>query len=130
VKISIDFDGTMWSHMAFFRELMKSMKLLNHQVGCLTGHSDDGGNNRRNDIALMKARGFPEPDFWFGKTEEYQNSAKYKAMVILREGIDIHFDDCDYGNQETVKLFQEILGDQFYRLMIVKDRQPMSIHYE
>jgi len=131
MKISIDYDGTLWSHMNFFREFMISMQHQGHTVGMLTGHTDQNGNRER-DIDLMRKRLFPRPDFWFGRTEEYWafNGSVYKSMVILREGIDIHFDDCDYGNPDSLRLFREELGDQFYRLFIVKERQPPSTHYE
>lgn len=129
MKISIDYDGTMWSHMAFFRAFMIAMQKEGHQVGCLTGHN---APMREKNIALMVARGFPKPDFWFGRTEEYvpRNGSIYKSVVILRENIDIHFDDCDFGNPESLRLFREFLGDQFYRLMIVEARFPTHVHFE
>ena len=133
MKISIDFDGTMWSHMQFFRDFMRAMQSAGHEVGCLTGHNDDiEGRHQMNDLRLMDSRGFPEPDFWFGRTPEFVplNGAVYKSMVILREGIDIHFDDCDFGNPETLELFKKHLGEQFHRLMIVKERQPTTTHFE
>ena len=131
MKISIDFDGTMWSHMAFFREFIEAMQGGGHQVGCLTGHNDSP-EHRNSDIELMRSRRFPLPDFWFGRTPEYipLNGSIYKSMVILREGIDMHFDDCDYGNPESLRLFREKLGDQYYRLVIVQHREPPSVHYE
>lgn len=129
LKISIDYDGTLWSHMNFFRNFMWAMTNAGHLVGCVTGHNEEC---RQADIDLMIARGFPKPDFWFGRTSEFtsQNGAIYKSMVILREGIDIHFDDCDYGNVQTLELFRVNLGGQFYRLIIVQDRQPANVHYE
>lgn len=131
MKISIDYDGTLWSHMNFFRHFMRAMQEAGHQVGMLTGHKDQNGNRER-DIKLMVDRGFPKPDFWFGRTEEYWplNGSIYKSMVILREGIDVHFDDADFSNPESLRLFQECLGDQFYRVLIVKERMPTSMHYE
>ena len=133
MKISIDFDGTMWSHMAFFREFMKAMQAAGHQVGCLTGHNDDPeGRHRNKDIDLMIARGFPRPDFWFGRTPDYApfNGAKYKSDIILREGIALHFDDFDFNNLETERIFKERLGDQFYRIVKIQHREPTSVHYE
>lgn len=129
MKISIDYDGTMWDHMAFFRNLMISMKAAGHQVGALTGHEP---HIRDNDIALMVSRGFPEPDFWFGRTPEYVpfNGAVYKSHIIKTEGIDIHFDDCDYANPETIRLFNEHLGSDIYKLVIVRHREPRGVHYE
>jgi len=129
MKISIDYDGTMWSHMAFFRALMHTMQTAGHQVGVLTGHTPDGKDR---DIALMVARGFPVPDFWFGRTEAYisSNGAVYKSDTILKENIDIHFDDYDFNNPETEAIFKEKLGDQFYRVIKVEHREPTSTHYE
>src|SRR5208337_3327290 len=65
VKISIDYDGTMWSHMAFFREFMRVMQAAGHQVGILTAHSE---RMRDGDIDLMTQRGFPPPSFWLGRS--------------------------------------------------------------
>lgn len=129
LKISIDYDGTMWSHMKFFRCFMWAMQSAGHQVGCLTGHNEEC---RDADILLMVDRGFPVPDFWFGRTAEYLhlNGSIYKSAVILREGIDIHFDDCDFGDPQSLALFKQHLGDQFYRVVTVKDRQPASTQYE
>ena len=129
LKISIDFDGTMWSHMTFFRNFMWAMKAAGYQVGCLTGHNEEC---KQADIDLMVARGFPAPDFWFGRSLEYvsKNGSVYKSVVILREGIDIHFDDADFNNPESLRLFKEGLGDQFYRLVNVEPRFPTNVHYE
>jgi len=126
MKISIDFDGTMWSHMAFFRAFMYTMKAEGHQVGCLTAHEPE---TRAADIASMKAHGFPEPDFWYGNECENQETKYWdKAKVILREGIDIHFDDCNDG--ASLEEYRKNLGDQSYRLIIVEARKPLNVHYE
>ncbi len=53
-----------------------------------------------------------------------------KSRRILEEDIDIHFDDLDYENPETLRLFKELLGDQFHRLVIMKHREPKNVHYE
>lgn len=123
MKISIDYDGTLWSHMAFFRAFMKAMQAQGHTVGMLTAHSDDNICIHQ-DLALMKARGFPEPDFWFGNT----GGDWSKPKVILREGIDIHFDDGNGGGQ--IAEYREQLGDQSYRLIAVQARLPMEVHCE
>ncbi len=67
VKISIDCDGTLWDHMSFFRNFMISMQAQGHQVGILTGHTND---SREKDIDLMVSRKFPKPDFYFGRLPE------------------------------------------------------------
>ena len=85
---------------------------------------------REQDLSLMEKRGFPKPDFWFGRTSGYVHAAACKVATILREDIDIHFDDCDYGSQQTLEFFRTGLGEQDYRLMIVKDRAPMNAHFE
>ena len=128
MKISIDLDGTLWDHMEFFRELMKSMQAAGHRVGILTGHAHD---TKERDVDLMLARGFPRPDFYFGRTSTYMpfNGAKFKSSVILKYGIDVHFDDLDYGNSETAHLFQEIPG-VWEKVVTVRWREPKEVHYE
>lgn len=132
MKISIDFDGTMWSRMGFFREFMLAMQARGHQVGVLTGHSHE---SEERDVALMVARGFPRPNFYFGRTPEYMalNGAHYKSMIIQREGIALHFDDYDYDNPQTERLFKELGQEE--RIARVKARQPIkvngrTVHYE
>jgi hypothetical protein len=51
-------------------------------------------------------------------------------MAILREGIDMHFDDCDQGDPLSVGVFQRVLGQEFYRLVRVEARSPIEVHYE
>ena len=133
MKISIDFDGTCWSRMEFFRTLMKCFQAQGHKVGMLTGHSHD---HAEKDIELMVKRGFPRPDFYFGRTPEYMhlNGAHYKSMIIKREGIDIHFDDYDYDNPETTKLFKELGSEEKVFKVVartpIKDERGHNIHYE
>lgn len=129
MKISIDFDGTLWDHMAFFRGFMIAMQAQGHQVGMLTGHTADG---EEQDIDLMLTRGFPKPDFYFGRTPEYVpfNGAVFKTHIIKKEGIDIHFDDCDYALPETLRLFQDGLGTEIYKLVIMYHREPKGVHFE
>ena len=133
MKISIDFDGTCWSRMAFFRELMKSFQAAGHKVGMLTGHRQE---EKDKDIALMVSRGFPVPSFYFGRTPDYMhlNGAHYKSMIIKRESIDLHFDDYDYDNADTIKIFAELGQEE--KIARVKARTPIrdpdghGIHYE
>lgn len=127
LKISIDFDGTLWSRMGFFRPLMISLQKDGHQVGMLTGHRH---TSEEKDIALMLSRGFPRPNFYFGRTPDFMhlNGAHFKSMIIQREGIDMHFDDYDYDNPDTEKAFRE-LGQEL-RIARVKVRQPHDTHFE
>lgn len=129
MKISLDLDGTVWDHMHYFREMMKTMLPQGIQVGILTGHSQE---SKDKDIELMVARGFPVPSFYYGKTpyEMQFNGAVSKSIKIKEEHIDMHYDDCDYANPETLRLFQELLGDQMYKLCIVHHREPRGVHFE
>ena len=102
MKISIDFDGTLWHHMKFFREFMWAMTHRGHQVGILTGHSLE---IREKDIALMIDRGFPHPDFYVGRTPESPASSNFKLEMISHHNIDIHFDDFDFDDPETTQVF-------------------------
>ena len=125
MKISIDFDGTLWSRMAFFRALMVAMQAQGHQVGMLTGHGHDG---EAADIANMLSRGFPKPDFYFGRTPDYMhlNGAHFKSMIIKREGIDMHFDDYDFDNPATETIFRD-LGQELH-IARVKGPEPHTYH--
>jgi len=107
MKISLDMDGTCLAKPEFFREFMVAMQAHGHQVGILTGrgHTSEGDT-----IAKLLKLGFPKPDFYFGRTPEYMslNGAHFKSMIIKREGIELHFDDYDYDNTDTIKLFAEL----------------------
>lgn len=133
MKISIDLDGTLYSRMAFFRELMLAMQSRGHKVGILTGHGQD---SEAHDVRRLMEAGFPKPDFYFGRTPEYMplNGAHYKSMVIRREGITLHFDDYDFDNQDTARIFAE-LGDEVHIARMkarepVKDGSGKTIRYE
>jgi len=129
MKFSIDFDGTMWQHMDFFREFMIAMQARGHQVGCLTGHN--APDMEQPDINLMVARGFPKPDFWLGRTPEYipYNGAKFKSDMIKQYNIDIHFDDYDYDNPETKAIFESDRS-VLEKIFKVQCREPHNVHYE
>ena len=135
MKISIDLDGTLWHHMSLFRGFMGLMQAAGHEVGILTGHHE---HSQGPDVALMIARGFPEPSFYLGKTDSdmNQNGAVSKSRLIVEAGIDAHFDDLDYGNPETERLFAECLGPNLHRLIVVRHKEPHlkpdghGIHYE
>lgn len=129
MKISFDMDGTVWSHMAYFRTMMIAFKAQGHEIGILTGHRH---TMKDDDIALLVARGFPKPDFWFGREEPDMpfNGAIMKSRRILSEKIDYHYDDLDFNNPDTLRLFKEGLKEQFYRLIIVTHREPVNTHFE
>jgi hypothetical protein len=107
MKISLDLDGTLYRYPDFFRMLMIALQSAGHEVGILTGHSQDSEAHDRQKLARM---GFPPPDFYFGRTPEYMplNGAHRKSDVIRTQGIAMHFDDYDYDNPETIRLFREL----------------------
>lgn len=123
MKISIDLDGTCYSKMGFFRELMAAMQARGHQVGILTGHNH---TSEAEDVALLMRHGFQKPDFYFGRTPEYlpMNGAHFKSMIIKREGITLHFDDYDFDHADTIRLFAE-LGQEVH-IARMKPRQPVK----
>lgn len=105
MKISIDLDGTLWQNMAFFRNLMTTFQAAGHDVGILTGHHMNG---KYADIAKLSENGFPLPSFFYGKETDQDmatNGSYFKSRKIKECGIDIHFDDCDYGNLESEQIF-------------------------
>lgn len=107
MKISLDMDGTCLAKPEFFREFMAAMQARGHKVGILTGRS----HTSKDDVmASLSKLGFPKPDFYFGRTPEYipLNGAHFKSMIIKQEKIEIHFDDYDYDNADTIKLFADL----------------------
>lgn len=105
LKISIDLDGTLFAHRDFFCELMRLFQSAGHDVGRLTGHKAEA---KEHDLAKLAADGFPAPSFYLGRPPDYMpfNGSIYKRDMIREHGIDIHFDDCDYGNKTSERLFE------------------------
>lgn len=103
MKISIDLDGTLYFKPEFFHMFISAMQRNGHRVVILTGHSADSETHDREKLAKMGIF----PDFYHGRTIEYMpfNGAKFKCDTIRKYGIDIHFDDMDYDNEETIKIF-------------------------
>ena len=128
MKISLDLDGTILSHIGFFREFAKLYVASGHEVGILTAHRS---NHRRADKLYLRSLSFPDPMFWidrpYGSNENY---AEFKAKAIIENGIDLHFDDCDFGKREVESSMRAILGDQQHRLIKVTPRFPEDKHYE
>lgn len=116
MKISIDLDGTLYFKPDFFCDFMSQMQRIGHAVGVLTGHKAESQCDDR--VKLAAYRFFP--DFYLGRTPEYIpfNGAKFKCDMIRAHGIDIHFDDMDYGNLDTVRIFNENL-DVLSKVFIV-----------
>lgn len=104
MKISIDLDGTLYFKLDFFREMITKLQ-DNHEVGILTGHSQESWQR---DIEKLNSLGV-YPVFYLGRTAEYIpfNGAKFKIDMIRLHNIDIHFDDFDYNNPETIRLFDD-----------------------
>ena len=92
MKVSIDFDGTFWENVAFFGEMGRAMQTAGHQVGILTGHSAE---IEPEDRRLLLARCNFTPDFFLNRDETalLQEVREWKAGIIDREGINVHFDD-------------------------------------
>jgi len=120
MKISFDLDGTAWSHMAFFRALSTAMQATGHEVGVLTGHRAEA---EAEDREKLRAAGFPELNFYLGRTEPYMplNGAVFKSDMIRAHDIAIHFDDLDYSNPETERLFRADSA-VWRRLFVVPDK--------
>jgi hypothetical protein len=128
MKISLDLDGSVWSHKSFFRELMIAMQAAGHQVGILTAHRDI---HRDADLFLLTAENFPMPDFFYCRPyKSHLTYAEFKAQTILNEGIDIAFDDCNFDGTEVEATIRALLGDQKHRLIKVTPRFPENVRYE
>lgn len=123
MKISLDMDGTCVAKPEFFRELMASMQARGHKVGILTGRPHTG---QAQTLEQLSKLGFPKPDFYFGRTPEYMplNGAHFKSMIIKREKIEIHFDDYDYDNSDTIRIFAELGQEE--RIARLKATAPIK----
>ena len=103
MKISLDYDGTIWQHQEFFKAFIKAMQAAGHKVGMLTAHRPE---TKDKDIALMVARGFSRPDFYIGRPSGTgMGIGAYKAKMIEENNIDYHFDDCDYNSPKVIEDF-------------------------
>ena len=128
MKISLDLDGTIWSHMKFFREFMRFMQTGGNQVGVLTAHRDI---HRDADLLLLASMEFPRPSFTLYRPyRSNETYAEFKARVIVEEKIDMHFDDCNYGSAETEAAMRNLLGKEAHRLVKVTPRFPEATRYE
>jgi FMN phosphatase YigB (HAD superfamily) len=123
VRISFDLDGTAYDFPEFFRELAWAMKERGHEVGVLTGHKHESAEHDSEKLVEM---GFPRPDFYFGRTAEYMhlNGAHRKSDVIRDFEIAIHFDDYDYANPDTARLFAQL--GQEGRIFRVRSKRELE----
>jgi hypothetical protein len=83
MKISIDLDGTLFQNPDFYYELIGIFKITGHNVGVMSCHTKDD---------FPKIGGL---DFWFTATgcENSLSEAESKAEIMIREKIDVSFDD-------------------------------------
>lgn len=126
MKISLDLDGTILSHMTFFSEFMIAMKVQGHEIGILTARRT---HHREATKLLLAAHSIPEPAFLimraYNSTMTY---GEFKAQQILLNGIDMHFDDCNFGSIECEAAIRAGLGSQAYKLIKVTHRDPEITH--
>lgn len=115
MKISIDLDGTLYDHPEFFCEFVRLFQAAGHQVGILTGHKAEHEQHDRDKLTVLNIH----PDFYLGRTPEYMplNGSIFKRDMIRQHDIDLHFDDCDYGNKESERLFDE---DEHARVRLIR----------
>ena len=117
MKISVDLDGTLYAHAAFFRSLFRLYQAAGHTVGILTGHADYGEEHDRKRLGEMGI----VPDFYLGRTADWmpKNGMWYKLFEIRNSDIDLHFDDLDYDHPETTKIWREAPDELRQRVVIV-----------
>ena len=122
MKISLDLDGTLWHHQAFFRSFMRAMQEQGHKVGILTSHKVI---HRDADLALLEKRGFPEPDFYIGRPlDGGVDYMALKSVAIQNHGIDIHFEDGDADK------LRKVMGREAYKVVSVMPRGREDEHCE
>jgi hypothetical protein len=107
LKVSIDLDGTAYENVDFFNGLCWALTHAGHEVGVLTGHAHTSEEKDRERLSQL---GYPVMSFYLGRPPEFMhlNGAHWKSRAIVEYGIDMHFDDYDYGYDETCRLFGEL----------------------
>ena len=96
MRISFDLDGTAWKYRKEFSALAHLLKNSGHEIGILTAHSPA---LKFRDIELWLARGFPAPDFYYCN-ENKEPVSQFKAGIMSKFFIDVHFEDFDAGDYE------------------------------
>ena len=118
MKIAIDHDGTCMLHPGVYKELIDSFKAAGHEVGIITGRSQE---TEYYDKRRLRKHGISFDFFWSSgmmdeedlelleKSESGRISfdrdtvcCHFKARLCERMGVDILFDD----NADTIRLFQ------------------------
>jgi hypothetical protein len=98
MRVSFDLDGTAWRYRRFFTELAVTLQGAGHEVGVLTAHAEDLAAA---DLRLWRARGFPEPDFFYNQADirkavpDEHDLRTRKVLAAATFRIDCHIDDFD-----------------------------------
>lgn len=125
MRFSFDLDGVLYERTDMWREIMLALKAAGHEVGVLSGHHQHSEDHVRKKLVSM---GFPVIDFYRGREGEMlaKNGAVMKAAAIEEMGIALHFDDFDFGNAETERLFHELAD--MTRVARVTSRETWDEH--
>lgn len=107
MKFSFDLDGVCYERPEVFAAIAHALQAAGHEVGILSGHRHGHWERTK---AKLSDLGFPEMDFFFGRRPEDmdKNGAVRKSQVIEDEDIALHFDDYDFNNEQTIKLFGQL----------------------
>ena len=117
MKIAIDHDGTCMLHPGIYRQLIDSFRAAGHEVGIITGRSDE---TEYYDKRRLDKNGIRYDFFWSsGMMNEEEISllekidagklhmdrdtvcCHFKMRLCEEKGVDILFDD----NADTIRLF-------------------------
>lgn len=118
MKIAVDLDGTALYHREFFKEFIRAMQGRGHEVGILTSHNVE---DEEEDLLMLEALGFPELDFYIGKTDEEKeelkptigNNGTWKARMVEEHEVDYLFGDLD-RNPNYLKAFRKKFPDRIF----------------
>lgn len=107
MKFSFDLDGVCYERPEVFAAIAHALQSAGHEVGVLSGHRHGSGERT---LDKLEAMGFPRMDFFFGRRPEDmdKNGAVRKSQVIRDHEIALHFDDYDFNNADTIRLFREL----------------------
>ena len=110
MRVSFDLDGTAWRYRPIFAALAKALQAAGHEVGVITAHDPALFTE---DKRLWKARGFPEPHFFYNLGDirdagiEWLEPRTSKLAFARLKQIDVHIDDFDSSAIELVVLMPE-----------------------
>ena len=122
MRISIELDGSFWLMPEFFGKISNYLKSEGHEVGILTGHSEE---IKKEDLRLLWERVRFVPSFFYCRDNDdfEMNEIEWKAEMINLKSIDLHFDHNASQLKYSVKIPTIMLLQQNPQTMSIYDKK-------